>query len=80
MSLQLKKIFMPPATGYDLVIHLNPTTIPRYRQNLTCDARLLPKAKQQYKNLKVLQIIEDDDWDVAERYVEELEVNMLTHF
>ncbi|TPX30639.1 hypothetical protein SmJEL517_g05826 [Synchytrium microbalum] len=69
----LLKLFVTPTTGYDFIIRLNPTILPRYRQNLTCDASLLPKARQQYKNLRVLQDAQEDDWDPAERYVQELE-------
>ncbi|TPX47959.1 hypothetical protein SeMB42_g03163 [Synchytrium endobioticum] len=71
---ELLKIFVTPTTGYDFIIRLDPTLLPRHGQNLTCDASLVTKkAKHQYKNLRALQSVQEDDWDPAERYAQELE-------
>lgn len=73
----LQKIFLTPAKGYDVVLHLHPHKCPRFRQSLTYDADCLPKVASKYKNLvsaKDRELVLLTEFDPVQKYLAELEV------
>jgi hypothetical protein len=68
-----------PVDGYDLLIRLDPTKLPRYRQSISFDPDVLPRRNTKYKNLA--SVSKDplnkrlEDLDPVEFYVQELQVS-----
>ncbi|KAJ3235098.1 hypothetical protein HDU81_000845 [Chytriomyces hyalinus] len=52
---EIAKIFVTPTDGYDYIVELDVTKVPRYHQSITFDPEMLPRHKSKFKNLAALE-------------------------
>ncbi|KAJ3246156.1 hypothetical protein HDU78_007803 [Chytriomyces hyalinus] len=52
---EIAKIFVTPTDGYDYIVELDVTKVPRYHQSITYDPEMLPRHKSKFKNLAALE-------------------------
>ncbi|KAJ3330849.1 Nucleolar protein 6 [Blyttiomyces sp. JEL0837] len=48
---EIARIFATPNSGYDFIVRLDVTRLPRYRQSISFDPDVLPQQKTRFKNL-----------------------------
>ncbi|KND02445.1 rRNA-processing protein UTP22 [Spizellomyces punctatus DAOM BR117] len=51
----LSKIFLAAPKGYDLIIRLDPSKLPRFRESLSYDPEILAETMPKYKNLMMVK-------------------------